>query len=331
MNKDTVEQRIDKFLADFEALTNAISWGIDKRIRFNIAAQYMTKEKEFHAKQFLEVSDYIKKQLTWFSSIPQEIRYAIATLLINKFSNPIQAFDDLKDCYVELTESGFKKGPNTYIAAFILLSNQQEDTNKTDRIQKAMEIYKAMRKQHFFLTSNDDYPLAMLLSQTDCKIEEQMEDIDFYYQYLGNLFYKRGNDLQYLSHILTYGQKDNREALAVDCVSLFDEFRKQSIKIKGMHYPALGVLTLLKNKETAISDILMIYSQLKERKQLHRYKDICFLIAIQMFVQDHISQNDIFSIGMAANIQTILQAQEAASIAAITAVSAAAASSSSSN
>jgi len=329
MNRETVEQKIDNFLSDFETLTNAISWSIDKRIRFNIAAQFMTTEREFHAMQFLEVSDYIKKQLKWFSSIPQEIRYAIAALLINRFSDPIQAFDELKNIYEELTESGFKKGPNTYIAAYILLSNQQEDTNKKDIISRTLEIFKAMKKQHFFLTSHDDYPLAMLLSQTNRNVEDQMEDIEFYYHLLGNLVYKRGNDLQYLSHILAYGQKDNRDALAEDCVHLFNEFRKQSIKIKGMHYPSLGVLALLEDKKTAIPDILMTYSHFKEKKQLRWYKDMSFLLAIQMFVQDKIKNNDILSIGMAANIQAILQAQEAASIAAITAASAAASVSSS--
>lgn len=330
MDPEVAEQKIERLLSDCDALTNAISWGVDKRIRFSIAAQFLTSGNKFNAKQFLEVSDYIKKKLKWFSSISQEMRYAIAALLLTRFPDPFQAFDELKNCYEELAEGGFSKGPNTYIAAYILLSNQQEDTKKTDRISRAMEIYKAMRKRHFFLTSYDDYPLAVLLSQMDRNVEEQMEDIEFYYQYLGSFFYKKGNDLQYLSHILTYGQKHNRNALAEDCVNLFEEFKKHSIKIKGMHYPALGVLALLENKETAISDILMIYSLLKEKKELRWHKDMSFLLAIQMFVQDHIRHNDILSIGMAANIQAIIQAQETASIAAI-AVASTAASSSSNN
>lgn len=323
-----VEQKIERLLSDFDALTNAISWGIDKRIRLSIAAQFITSENELNSKQFLEVSDYIKKGLKWFSNVRQEMRYAIAALLINKFSDPLQAFDELKVCYEELTDNGFKKGPNTYIAAYILLSHHQE-SNKTDQIRRAMEIYKAMKKQHFFLTSYDDYPLAVLLSQTDRNVEEQMEDIEFYYQFLGNHSFKRGNDLQFLSHILTYGQENNRDALAEDCAQLFEAFKKHSIKIKGMHYPALGVLALLKKPETSIPDIFMIYSLLKEKKPLRWYKDLCFLLAIQMYVQDTIENNDILSIGMAVNIQAILQAQEAANIAAITATTATAASSSS--
>lgn len=55
----------------------------------------------------------------------------------------------------------------------------------------------AMKSKHFFLTSNDDYPLAVLLTNINCSIEHQMENIEFFYHYLGDRVFRKGNDLHF--------------------------------------------------------------------------------------------------------------------------------------
>lgn len=324
-----IAKQAEKFVSSFDALTNAISWGIDKRIRMSIASQFMISGKELEPKEFLNVSDFLKKDIKWYSGINQEMRYTLASLLINQFPDPIQAFSDLKECYNALTKKGFHKGPYTYLAAYTLLSHPMEGMDRSDQAGLAMELYKAMKSKHFFLTSNDDYPLAVLLSNINYSIEHQMENIEFFYHYLGDRVFRKGNDLQFLSHILTYGENSNRERLAENCVNLYEQFRKHNLKIKGIHFSTIGVLALLDEPEKYIYEIISIDSILNEKKLFRWYKEMSSLFSIQMLVKDKIQDKDLLSIGTATNIQAIILAQQAASIAAISAATAAASSSTS--
>lgn len=329
MFQNTLIQKQKQFTIIFDQLTNAISWGVDKRVRMSITSQFMSSERDFDPKLYLNVFDYIKKEIGWLSSLPSNIRYILSALLITQYDDPYKAFNELNDCYEVLTNHKFRKGPYTYLAAFSLLTHKKENGNLTEQAQRAMEIYKAIRSRHAFLTSSDDYPLSVLLSQSNRSIDSLMEYIEFFYKFLSKHGFKKGNDLQFLTHILTQGQKEKREQLAETTVQYLKSLQSKKVKIKGMHYPAIGVLAILDTPENTLSDIIKAYSKFNESKLFRWYKDMSLLVAIQLYVQEKIADKSILSVGIATSIQAILQAQQTAMLVSISAASAAAANSSS--
>lgn len=66
---------------------------------------------------------------------------------------------------------------------------------------------KKMEKNHWWLTSSDDYVLAAVLATTDLDIEETSNKIEECYNALKDNSFTGGNDLQTLSHILALGEE----------------------------------------------------------------------------------------------------------------------------
>ncbi|SHE15328.1 Uncharacterised protein [Chlamydia abortus] len=328
MFQETILQKRDQFTKIFDQLTHSISWSVDKRVRMSITSQFVSTERDFDPKAYLFVIDFIKREEGWFSSLPYNTRYILAALLITQFEDPYKAYSELKECYEVLTNNKFRKGPYTYLSAFSLLTHKKENGNLAEQARRAMEIYKAIRSRHFFLTSSDDYPLSVLLSQSNRSIDSLMEDIEYFYDFLSKHGFRKGNDLQFLSHILTQGQPERREQLAETTARYLEAFQSEKVKIKGMHYPALGVLALIDIPENTLADVIKAYSHFNESKLFRWYKDMSLLVAIQLYVQQIIADNSVLSVGIATSIQTILQAQQAAMIAVISAGAVAAASSS---
>jgi hypothetical protein len=62
-----------------------------------------------------------------------------------------------------------------------------------------------MRNHHIFLTSYEDYSLAILLSFLPRSLEKQIKEIEFFYQGLNGKGFYKGTNLQTLTHILAYG------------------------------------------------------------------------------------------------------------------------------
>lgn len=82
---------------------------------------YALKNKTFDKNEFDETVKYIKKNSKWFSNYRGHQLYSTAALLLTKFSEPQQAFNDLLEYEEKMKAAGFKKSPYLSIAAYALL------------------------------------------------------------------------------------------------------------------------------------------------------------------------------------------------------------------
>ena len=80
-----------------------------------------------------------------------------------------ESFSDVLDLYEQLVTSGFSRSIFTYLAAAVLLTEENEQHGA--HIQRSMQVYKRMKKDHLFLTSTNDYPLAVLLAGQSENVE----------------------------------------------------------------------------------------------------------------------------------------------------------------
>lgn len=319
-----MQEYMTKYIEVYEELKKKMKWKVtDYKILMTIASFYAMNQKPFHMESYLMIAEEIKKQAGFFSSIRSESRYIAAAMLDVGFENPETQIPALFTAYDELTSAKFRKGIFTYIAAAVLIKNCGTDSSDYRHvITKAKDLYEGMKKEHFFLTSSEDYPLAMLLASrgTDDVIERN----ERYYDYLNRNGFRKGNHLQMLSHILTLDQEENPEELMSRTVQVFDKFKEVGIKQKTLYYPIMGMLAMIPPAELEVQVVYQAYDQLNQTKHFKWQKDLNATLAACFYVKDKLEKSAFIETSLYTTIETILQAQQAALTASITAAAVAA-------
>ncbi|WP_390216956.1 DUF4003 family protein [Halobacillus seohaensis] len=131
--------------------------------------------------------------------------------------------------------------------------------------------------------------------------------------------FRKGNDLQFLSHIFTIQQDVDASVLVDRAKRLTHDFKKMGLRVKPMFYPAIGLLALIENSSKDIETIMSLYYRFNTEKQFRWKKDINFIIATNFIVRDKVENTSLITTGIQTTIETIIQAQQAAMIAGVTA------------
>ena len=160
-----------------------------------------------------------------------------------------------------MVTGGFSRSIFTYLAAAVLLTEENEQHGA--HIQRSMQVYKRMKKDHLFLTSTNDYPLAVLLAGQSENVDTLMDRVERLYQKLATAGLHKGNDLQFLSHILSLKKDVREELLVAKCTNIWNLLKQEKIKVKQMHYPAIGLLALLEDGEKEIHSIRAFIEKLQ--------------------------------------------------------------------
>lgn len=325
----TLQQKLEQYTRIYAQLKGELRWKTgDSRTGMMIAAMYAGSDKPFHLGRFLEISSYIKEQVGMLSYLKSYHRFVVAATLDIHFTHYKEAFQKFLDLYERLVAGGFSRSIFTYLAAAALLpeNNGHHDT----RIQRSLQVYKRMKEDHFFLTSTNDYPLAVLLAGQPEKVETLMDRVERLYQKLAAAGMRKGNDLQFLSHILSLKKDISEDILVARYINIWNLLKQEKVKVKQMHYPAIGLLALLEDGEKEIHSVLAFIEKLQGDKLFRWHTDVNILIAIQLFVSQKGTESQTANTGLQTMIEVLIQAQQAAMIATITASSAAASASSSS-
>jgi hypothetical protein len=327
MVSDNLQQKTDKYVEIHKQIRDVLKWKVsDNRVIMMIASLYAVNQKDFHAEHFLEIAETIKKRAGMFSALRSYQRFTMAGMLDVNFKQPIQQIDLLLDTYEQLVKKKFQRGAFTYIAASVLLTNG-ESTDYTDVINKAMALYQRMRKAHIFLTNKEDYPLVTLLAQCDGPVDDLIARTELFYDRLHQSGFRKGNDLQFLSHILSLDNPENIDTLVNQATQMRDTFKLYKIKTKSMYYPLMGMLTLLPPEEIDIPAMLDIYDRLNKEKHFKWQKDMNFMMAVNFYVSGRLNNSTLSETSIYTTMEAIIQAQQAVMYATIASTTAAAATS----
>src|SRR5699024_11354921 len=109
-------------------------------------------------------------------------------------------------------------------------------------------IYDDMKKEHPFLTGQSDYPLAVLLAYENQ--DDMRERMEYFYDRLNEYQFNKGNNLQFLSHILSLAHTENDNELINRVIQIYDDFKRVGLKQKSSYYPIMGMLALLDRQST---------------------------------------------------------------------------------
>jgi hypothetical protein len=91
----------------------------------------------------------------------------------------------------------------------------------------------------------------------------------------------------------------------------------EKMKIKGIHFPSLGLLAFIGSAQQNIANIQTAYTLVKEQNAFTGYKDMRLLLAIQVVIEEKLQDSSIFYIGTAKSVQAIIQAKQASTTASI--------------
>lgn len=171
------------------------------------------------------MKEYIKNKTRILSSFRGDMRLILAGLLCANSDDAKEQFDFMIDNEKMTKDIGFKSTDYLPMALYTLSSTYNGD-DVIGHVEKAVIIYKEMKNNHSFLTSGDDYALAILLAKTDY----DRDMIQEYYKELSSQGFKKSNGLQMLCHILAFSERDVRGDKDI-CLDILYELKKNKLKI----------------------------------------------------------------------------------------------------
>lgn len=324
--EDRLKLKLDKMISLYEYLRKEYKWNDDLMLRFT-AFIYTVHDREFDKKQFDEALEYIKTTSARFSHYKSDQAFSIAALLINKYDNPKEAFDKQLKIEEKLKASGFKKSSYLCIASYaLMLTAKEEDWDQ--RIERAAEIYKGMKKDHFWLTGADDYPVVMLLAASPESSEKITNNAEECFNKLHEAGFSKSNGLQFLSQILTFVPKPTEDKIKA-CKDVFHYLKDNKVKIYYSYYGVIGFLEVLGDDTMeAAEEVVEVYEYLRANKDFRWLgNDMNVLMATSLvcneYVQAKIQEQTLIEATVGVSIETLIAAQTAAMIATTTAATAA--------
>lgn len=296
-----------------------------------VAVLTFALEKEFHAEQVKEISDYIKTSTKLFSPLRAN-RYLLSSLLMLKSKKPKQAVDRILDHLDHLKQAGFRKTNHlpmmSYCLDSLLFNDDYYDQMKQtgsyidDLIDETRKTYLGMRENHPWITGGEDYPLALLISYN----EKDSEEIEHIYETLVHLGLKKGNELQNLANIISLSEEES----TVICNRVFD-FIEYSVtkgfKVNRSMYAGIGLISLLGKDTNYLDQVLEAATELKGIKKFKWLeKHLLFLFAVAIVttqVQLNIQREVALNTTIAITIEQLITAQIAVMMGMIAATTAA--------
>jgi len=324
--EDRLKLKLDKMISLYEYLRKEYKWNDDFMLRFT-AFIYTVHDRAFDREQFDEMIEHMKTASARFSHYRSDQAFSIAALLINKYDNPKEAFNKQLKIEERLRTSGFKKSSYLCIASYaLMLTAKEEDWN--ERIERAAEIYKGMKKDHFWLTGVDDYPVVILLAASPESSKNITNNMEECFNKLHEAGFSKSNGLQFLSQILTFVPKPTEDKIKA-CKDVFHYLKDNKVKIYYSYYGVIGFLEVLGDETMkAAEEVVEVYEYLRANKDFRWLgNDMNVLMATSLvcneYVQNKVEEQALEEGLIATSIETLIAAQTAAIIAATTAATAA--------
>ncbi|WP_336636332.1 DUF4003 family protein [Lysinibacillus fusiformis] len=315
----------NQFTNTVEDVSKAAGWTVDRKIVLAIASTFVASGKTFDAVQYKHILQEMKKQSSWMSPLRTTVGYSIAANLM-EHADAEKAVMNLLTNVNALKEAKFRSGNFSYIAAQFLTEDEKD---KNAHAYAARALFDAIRKHHPFLTSYEDIPYAVLLSSPSDDVEIRAETMNRYYKELRTYNFNAGNELQWLSQVLTFLSPQFDRQLVPNVVTIRDALKNQDVKVKAMHYPLLGFLALLDLTHHQLQEVIHLYHELKDLKLLKWHREFVLFMAVQIAIYDMAKVQKSLSMTIMSSIELLIQAQHAAMIAAVSAAAIASSSSSS--
>lgn len=329
--KDTLKVKADQMYELYLQIKKDFKRESDLMVHF-ASLSTITKDKPYDASMIQRTKAHIKNNTGMFSSYRGSSMFLLSFLLSSEYENPLEKFSVMLEQHDKLKAHGFKESSYIALANYSLLLTCDEYAVES-RIQRAYEIYLEMKSNHPWLTSGDDYPLAMLLASSEKPLSTLMKNIEDIYTNLNHNGFSKSNGLQFLSHLLSFGDESLHTKIE-RCVTIRDTLKESKYRLSSTHYSSLGLITLIsKNNIDVVKDVIDTADYLHSIKKYKWLgKEMLVLLSTGLVCSDQIKSlsNDgmLISTALGISLEAVIAAQSAAAIASCTAIYAASSASS---
>lgn len=329
---ENLKKKVDLMVENYSVLKEDFIWE-DSIVKHFAAMINANKDKKVDLKKIREINDYIKRKTDFFSYFRGANKFMMANILA--FEDDYKAmFKKIESTYDKLKDNGFKSSEYLPLAAYTI-AKEIKDNDIEFRIKRMRSFYEKMEKNHWWLTSSDDYVLAAVLATTELEVEDTSNKIEECYNALKDNSFTGCNDLQTLSHILALGEEDVKKKVT-RVMDLYEGLKGIKCKISYSGLPSLGVLVLITDDiKKVLEEVKEIYDYIYEKSGYGFWsldRNMRVILALNLISAYYVEniKSEVLEVTLANSINAILIAQEQATVAACIAVSVAAASSSSS-
>ena len=331
MNSE-MKAKVDLMADNFHELKKTFAWDSNLIKHFG-AMVTATREAKVDPERIKDIKHFMKEETSWTSYFRGNNEMIFAMLL--------QSEEDYKGLYLktlavyeDLKAFGFSRGAYLPLAAYVIAKNSDGSRNQ-DIFARMEKIYQSMKKNHFWLTSEDDYVLASVLASSELDVDHAAQDMERCYVLLNNAGLYKGNELQSLSHVLALGEESPEikcsKAMAIQTIL-------KGSKCKLQHYglASLGVLTLVTDQpERIAAEVIEVYEYLSQQEGYGFWgieSGLRAILAASIVSDCYADQlgSGVMESALANSITSILIAQQTAMVATVVATSAAASASTSS-
>jgi hypothetical protein len=240
--------------------------------------------------------------------------------------NPNMRFKEILKIY-DILKQEFHSSTYLPISAFVI-ADIAENQDYEKIVKKAKEIFLKMKKEHPFLTSNEDCGFAVITALSDLSPDAAISEMERCYGRLKSRFFS-ANAVQSLSHTLAMGEEEVKKKC--DKVTyIFDELKERNCKFgTGIELSVLGLLAMITDDtDKIINDIIDVNEYLLSFKGFGAMgigKTQRIMYAAILVSQEYKKQNALHVMNLATvnSVTSIIIAQQVA-MSAIIASSAAA-------
>ena len=236
---ETPQALIDRFIEARDAIRAAFK--MESEYIYPVCAQiFLAAGKPVEQEQLERCKALVKSTTGLFSNFRGNVKLPLLCMLATSDA-PEERWDRTRRSYALLKESFFS---SEYLAlAALLLSDTVAEGDMPALAARGKALYQRMKKEHPFLTGQEDSVFALLLGQSPRTDDELIDDMEACYRLLDQRFPK-GDCLQTASHVLALSETAPEEKVH-RLIALFDAVEAAGVKYgKDRQLPILGALSL---------------------------------------------------------------------------------------
>lgn len=328
--RDSLKNKCELFAENYNVLSKKFNWNYTTSIRMG-ALLYTMEGKPADIEAAKRCKTLIKENTGVFSQF-KDTTYFMTSIMLSLKEDPEGILKKALDIYAMMKTEGFHSSSYLVLAALsIAMQADQSDYHRI--VYKTKEYYDAMKREHWFITSSDDYGFAALLAMSDKDMNHAIREMENCYRKLKENF-SYSNAVQSLSHVLTFSEEET----ITKCnkvTQLRHALKNRKCKFgNGMELSFLGVVSLLDEDPQKLADeIAETKEYLKTKKgfgwTVSSKERIMYSVAL--VCDDYLEdvKKDTIQMTLANNVANILLAQQMAVIAASSSAAASAAAASS--
>lgn len=252
---------LNLFADNTQIIKNEFTWQ-DATMKRLAALLYVSEKKEINPSAIRECFNLIKRSTGLFSTFRGNSIMTAATLLSLR-DNPDALLENTLAVYEEMKRAGYRASDYLVVAAYQIAANAPQEQYE-DKIQRAKAFYDRMKKDHWFLTGQDDFIFSVMLGLSDIEVATGARRMETLYQTFRPEFHT-GTGVQALTQVLVLGNDTSVTQRRI--LALRDALRSRGLKLDRQYtLSSLGVLALLP------MEVESIVSQIEETMQLLRGK-----------------------------------------------------------